>query len=146
MGTSMGTVFQLSEAYASAGPCPSCGVTIVMPEHMYNSRRNNHQSFYCPNGHSATFGGKSEVEKKLAEAEKSIANQKARLEWAEADAKRARESRDASERRASAARGQVTKIMNRVGNGVCPCCNRSFTNLRRHMCTKHPGFKDKATE
>jgi hypothetical protein len=23
---------------------------------------------------------------------------------------------------------------------VCPCCNRSFQNLRRHMATKHPEF------
>jgi hypothetical protein len=28
----------------------------------------------------------------------------------------------------------------RIGNGVCPCCNRSFTNLRRHMTTKHPEY------
>jgi hypothetical protein len=43
-----------------------------------------------------------------------------------------------------AQRGQTTKARNqleRVGNGVCPCCTRSFTNLRRHMATKHPGFK-----
>lgn len=28
--------------------------------------------------------------------------------------------------------------IDRVGKGVCPCCKRSFTNLRRHMTTKHP--------
>lgn len=44
-------------------------------------------------------------------------------------------------RQLSAARGQVTRIKNRVGNGVCPCCNRSFGNLHRHMQTKHPGWK-----
>ncbi|WP_165394478.1 helix-turn-helix domain-containing protein [Pseudoxanthomonas winnipegensis] len=28
----------------------------------------------------------------------------------------------------------------RVMNGVCPCCNRTFENLRRHMHDKHPEF------
>lgn len=116
-------------------------MAIVMPEHMYNTRRNNHQTFYCPNGHPGAFKGKTEIEKKLEEAEKQLANQKARLEWAEADSKRAKEARDQAQRQASAARGQVTKIKNRVGNGVCPCCNRTFQNLLRHMHTQHPEFK-----
>jgi len=140
--SSTGTVIQLSETYVSAGPCWNCGVTIVMPEHMYNTRRNDHQSFYCVNGHSGAFKGKSEAERKLEAAEQSLANQKARLEWAEAEAKRAKEAQAAAERKASAAKGEVTKIKNRVGNGVCPCCNRTFQNLMRHMKTKHPKFKD----
>jgi predicted RNA-binding Zn-ribbon protein involved in translation (DUF1610 family) len=144
--SSTGTVFNLSETYTSAGPCPTCGVTIVMPQHLYNTRRNDHERFFCPNGHAASFGQESELEKKLKEAEKSLANQRARLEWAEADAKRAKEARDHAQRQASAARGQVTKIKNRVGNGVCPCCNRTFTNLQRHMGTKHPEFKNEASE
>lgn len=24
--------------------------------------------------------------------------------------------------------------------GVCPCCNRSFTNVRRHMTSQHPDY------
>jgi hypothetical protein len=28
----------------------------------------------------------------------------------------------------------------RVGNGVCPCCSRSFTNLKRHIRSKHPDY------
>ena len=35
---------------------------------------------------------------------------------------------------------QRKKFIERTGNGVCPCCKRSFTNLRRHMNTKHPNF------
>lgn len=142
MASSSGTVIQIAEVYESAGPCWKCGVTIVMPQHMVNTKRNDHTSFFCPNGHSGVFGGKSETEKKLEEAEKHLANARQRTEWAEADAKRAKEARDAAQRQASAARGQVTKIKNRVGNGVCPCCNRTFQNLQRHMQSKHPGLKD----
>lgn len=26
------------------------------------------------------------------------------------------------------------------GHGVCPCCNRTFSDLQRHMASKHKGF------
>lgn len=29
-----------------------------------------------------------------------------------------------------------------VGAGVCPCCNRTFKNLARHMAGQHPGFTE----
>jgi hypothetical protein len=28
----------------------------------------------------------------------------------------------------------------RIQSGVCPCCNRTFENLGRHMKSKHPAF------
>jgi hypothetical protein len=40
----------------------------------------------------------------------------------------------------------VTKIKNRVGHGVCPCCTRSFQNLARHMASEHPTFAAEAAE
>ena len=33
---------------------------------------------------------------------------------------------------------KIEKQLKRIHKGVCPCCNRSFTNLKRHMETKHP--------
>ncbi len=38
------------------------------------------------------------------------------------------------------------KKLERIAHGVCPCCNRSFQNLRRHMSVKHPGFADSGEE
>ena len=32
---------------------------------------------------------------------------------------------------------RAAKRLRRVQNGVCPCCNRTFSNLARHMATKH---------
>lgn len=32
------------------------------------------------------------------------------------------------------------KIEKRVANGVCPCCNRTFEDLARHMSTKHKDY------
>lgn len=34
----------------------------------------------------------------------------------------------------------LRKTKDRVKNGVCPCCTRHFTNLERHMASKHPGY------
>lgn len=33
---------------------------------------------------------------------------------------------------------EFERKLSRVKNGVCPCCKRSFTNLRRHIASKHP--------
>lgn len=35
-------------------------------------------------------------------------------------------------------RKESDRKLKRIHNGVCPCCNRSFVNLQRHMKTKHP--------
>lgn len=48
-----------------------------------------------------------------------------------------------AERRAHAAtKGQLTKTRKRVAGGVCPCCNRSFVNLGRHMAGQHPDYAE----
>jgi hypothetical protein len=35
---------------------------------------------------------------------------------------------------------KLRKIERKVSGGVCPCCNRTFVALARHMKTKHPEF------
>lgn len=62
------------------------------------------------------------------------------MEAREADI-RTEQRRLESERRAHAAtKGQLTKTKKRIANGVCPCCNRSFANLERHMAGQHPDY------
>ncbi len=36
----------------------------------------------------------------------------------------------------------MTKVKKRAANGVCPCCNRTFSDLARHMKAKHPDFAE----
>ena len=62
--------------------------------------------------------------------------------------RRAEEARDyarnesaALQRQLSAQKGVTTKLRKRVKNGVCPCCNRTFVNLKRHMASKHPEYE-----
>lgn len=114
--------------------CPRCGVLFGLEKGHQDVLWRKGTDFYCPNGHAQGYYQNTDA-KKLARTEQLLAAERARHDQTRAD-------RDAAKRRASAARGQVTKIRNRVGNGVCPCCNRSFENLRRHMATKHPEWKE----
>jgi hypothetical protein len=117
--------------------CCNCGLRFAVPRSWERSRRDDHKSFYCPNGHPQSFVGKSEAE--IARDE--LAKEKQRREWAEAEAKRLREKNETAARSNAALRGHINHVKRRVGNGVCPCCNRTFSQLGRHMQAKHPGYQ-----
>lgn len=130
-------VIYITDTIVDMGPCYVCGVRIGAPRELVAHRRKDGKNFHCVNGHAQCFViGKTEEQKLREELEA----QKRLTETARASVAQLRMEREAAERRVSAARGQVTKIKNRVGNGVCPCCNRTFQNLQRHMHTQHPGF------
>jgi hypothetical protein len=44
---------------------------------------------------------------------------------------------------ARAYKGHNTRIKNRIKNGVCPFCNRSFADVRAHMASKHANPKER---
>jgi hypothetical protein len=122
--------------------CFKCGVVFAMPRGLWNTCRRDKQTFFCPNGHGQAYV-KSEAEElraKLLKQEQATAAARADAErerrWRQEEA----EERAHVERRLAAQRGVTTRLKNRVSNGVCPCCNRTFTNLQRHMATKHAGF------
>ena len=47
---------------------------------------------------------------------------------------------EAAIRDAEAQRVALARIRQRIANGVCPCCQRSFGNVRAHMETQHPDY------
>lgn len=99
------------------------------------ARQNASVSFYCPLGHSNVYR-ESEADRYRREAER-LKQQMARKD----DELRAERERTDRERRSAAAyRGQVTKLRTRAKAGVCPCCTRHFSNVERHMASKHPDF------
>lgn len=107
-----------------------CGISFMVPSHWSQKRREDHKTFYCPNGHSQWFPQESEEEKLRRERDRLKQNT-AYLEDRLKD----------KDRQVSAARGQVTRIKNRISAGVCPCCNRSFSNLAKHMAHMHKEYK-----
>lgn len=117
--------------------CGECAIPFAIPVDLHKDMKKTGRRFWCPNGHGISYG------------ESENDRLKARLESAQRGLAYMTTSRDAAldqaqtaELRRRAAKGQLTKIRNRVGNGVCPCCNRSFANLARHMAGQHPGYAD----
>ncbi len=40
--------------------CSDCGVAFGVPEYYETTRKSDHKTFYCPNGHGLTFTGKTD--------------------------------------------------------------------------------------
>ena len=120
--------FSIFATLESMGPCWKCGISFAAPANYVKSRREDKGEFFCPNGHRAVYG-KSVADELRAELEE----EKRKREWAE-------RGRDTARRAEAIAGGKLKALKERVKNGVCPCCKRSFENLARHMKTKHPEF------
>jgi hypothetical protein len=119
-----------------------CGCLHAVPKTLHDMKRRafdngeRYEGMHCPLGHTWVWSGETKVdrmEKAAQRAQELLESQRRATEHETA-------RRQAAERQVSAARGQVTKIKNRVKNGVCPCCNRTFGNLARHMASQHPDF------
>lgn len=120
--------------------CASCGVLFAAPSHLLDSRRHSGESFYCPNGHSLSFdGNRKRLERRAREADERAARLAAQLDQAEA-------GRRAQKARATRFKNERDRDRKRVAHGVCPCCKRSFKNLRRHMEGQHPDFEAQEPE
>lgn len=119
--------------------CCSCGIEFSAPAHYFSKRRQDGKTFYCPNGHKLHFG-ESETDKLRRERDRL----KQRVAQKDDEIERQRNWREGAERSASAYKGQATRLRNRIKAGVCPCCNRTFQNLQRHIAGQHPEFKAEA--
>lgn len=122
-----------------------CGCKHAVPSELHNYQLQKHNegrshAVFCPVGHEYYPAGESEADR--LKRELTRANQ--RLDQANAAIRDEREQKQAVQRRLSAQQGVTKHIRNRVQKGVCPCCNRHFVNLQRHMQTKHPEAKEKA--
>lgn len=108
--------------------CGCCDIWFAIPEAKHDKMKSNGVYIYCPNGHYIGYD-KSEISKlkdKLEQANKQIANTQFEL---------------MTERNAhQSTQRKLRRTMKRVSNGICPCCNRQFVNLRRHMEGKHPDY------
>lgn len=124
--------------------CPSCGVTYAIPVRLRKDRQEKGGSWYCPNGHtlSYTTTDHDRLKKEAADLRKKLDAEKANLDWWRQRADDHAKETDKERARANGYKGALTKVKKRVGNGVCPCCRRSFSDLHRHMASKHPGFAE----
>lgn len=120
--------------------CGKCGIVFAVPSWWVQTRRKDHATWYCPNGDARAFLGETKEEKRIRELEVAHRFATERARQAEKDAEIERKARKQVQKKLSATKGTLTKTRNRVANGVCPCCNRTFQNLARHMKGQHPGY------
>lgn len=110
--------------------CGACGVVYALAKGFADNRRNDHKNWRCPNGDVWSYSSESDEERlrrQLRAANDRAGHLAANLDQTTASLR--------------ATKGVVTrqkKKLGRVTNGVCPCCNRSFKDLARHMASKHP--------
>lgn len=114
--------------------CCNCGVQFAMTRDFQRRRLDDQKLFHCPAGHPQRYVGQSEAQRLKGELDRK----NAQVEKLNGQVQEARRERDTI---AKAHR----KMRARVMNGVCPCCNRSFDNLRRHMASQHPDFGEAQT-
>lgn len=112
----------------------NCGTVFGMSRELYDLRKGDHKSFYCPRGHSQYYTSKSD-EEKLKDQIANLERQKMLDHQRRDELYQEIQQLNYSVRAQKAAK---TKILNRVKNGVCPCCNRQFKDLQNHFKSKHP--------
>jgi hypothetical protein len=96
--------------------------------------------FWCPYCGNQQGWGESRHEQEVARLQQEKDQMKASRDWhakrrgeAMAEAEHFRKSRDGM-------KGALVKTKKRIAGGVCPCCNRSFISLARHMKSQHPEY------
>ena len=99
--------------------CYKCCILFAVPNDFEDRRRKDHTGFYCPSGHCQSFTSETEEERLLKEAvvlrnRLATATKTARIET-----------------------NRRLLMERRIRQGVCPKCKRSFSNVKRHMETKH---------
>lgn len=115
--------------------CCNCGMTFAMPERYKRKLVEEGGSFYCPAGHAQHFADPEVPRlKKEIEAAKRKAGQFE--SWYKAEQSDHQHTRD----RLRATKGVLTKTKKRIAHGVCPCCQRTFADLQRHMHGQHPDY------
>ncbi len=124
--------------------CAACGIVFFIPTRIEERCSNDGRKWWCPGcGHQWHYGEsesdklKRELERERELRAKEVERERQRREQAETEAKNQRNI-------TAAYKGHLTRTKKRVGKGVCPCCNRTFSNLARHMAGKHPYFADES--
>lgn len=114
--------------------CLHCGGIYALSKNFLQRRSEIGGSWHCPycrGGIMYRESDKQKLERDLQCAKNRLAREVARHDQTRASL--------------SAQKGVNTRLKNRVSKGVCPCCNRYFKNLHRHMENKHPGYRKKDT-
>lgn len=119
--------------------CGHCGIPFALERAHLKMLQDTGKGFHCPAGCSISYH-KTELDR----VRDQLAREKHAREQAEAAKKTAQADRDFWLKQSNDKGKKIERLKKRVANGVCPCCTRHFTNLERHIKTKHPSYKAEA--
>jgi len=115
--------------------CYKCHIVFCVTNDHKERLINTGDEFCCPSGHNQSYS-EDKDKKRIKKLEKELSDTHTRKNfWMD--------QANASERSKSAMRGHLTRKKNqleKVKKGVCPCCDRFFENLHRHIKNQHPEF------
>lgn len=120
--------------------CCRCKSQMWLPNSLYDAARSARGkiSFFCAYGHSQVYVEGEPEEAKLRRERDRLAQQIAQRDE---EISGLRKSWNEAEKRAVTKHRKIISMTKRAKAGVCPCCNRTFIALQRHMNAKHPAFK-----
>lgn len=121
----------LSDEYKIINPS-CCNAPFAVPASTLRNWKESHCTWHCPHcGRRRYYPELTDEEKRIRELQQQLSSTQVRAV--------------AAESRARTKQRQYERIRDRVKNGVCPCCNRTFQNVARHMATQHPEFGERGT-
>lgn len=110
--------------------CRTCGCVSTVPEVMNDQLYAEGGYRHCPSGHAWGWSKETCERERLRQERDRLKQQVAQRDD---EVARQIEMRKKAE-------GKLGRITKRINHGVCPCCNRTFENLARHMKSKHPNI------
>lgn len=103
--------------------CVACGIPFAVPKNYKQALVESHERFFCPNGHGQSYYGETE-EEKLKKQLLKTQNELAQTATAKIQLQ-----------------NQLEKVKKDISHGKCPCCDKTYVHLAKHMATKHPKYK-----
>jgi len=111
--------------------CCNCHVLFAFPAEMRQRCIDTGESFYCPNGHCQSY------------TESTVTKLRHKLDQREAELQSTYDRLNGALKDVTNKKRQITKLKNRVKNGVCTECHRHFDDLEEHMKSCHGTLAEK---
>jgi hypothetical protein len=116
--------------------CCNCGIPFLFPQSYYDQRQMDGKGFSCPNGHEQHYS-KTKEQKLREEMEEKERHHQEEIKHLTGQSETWRDMWQNKVKENKTLKQQKTRMKNRIAAGVCPCCDRTFQNLARHMASKH---------
>ena len=127
--TLKGILFEVHE-------CITCGIPYVVPQAVINHQRERGGYHCCHAGHRQGWEESQSERAKRLEEQARIRRERDRLQ--QQLAQKDDEIRETA-KKLETVQKEAKRQKARARAGLCSCCNRHFTDLERHMASKHKG-------